>query len=142
MNIDDLTYGELKQIAAMFNATATSSNIAAMFNAAATPSSNADIEKGDNRPVIVRSRDAGVVYGLFAGRNGSTIKLTAARQMWRWKAVQGGTLIDCATYGVDPDGCKFSEAKADITIINACALIDCTSNAQKTIDAVKGGDWS
>jgi hypothetical protein len=97
---------------------------------------------GDMRPVIVRSRDAGVLFGNLAATEGNTIHLENAVQMWRWKAAKGGTLLDCAQYGVDASGCKFSEAKGRITIFNACALIDCTIAAAKSIDAVKGGEWS
>lgn len=126
MNIDDLTYGEMKNIAALMGA---------QVQAAAN-------EEGDGRPVIVRSVEAGVLFGLFAGRCGSTIKLTNARQMWRWKAAKGGTLVDCAKYGVDGSGCKFSEAAVNVQVFNACALLDCSPDAAETIEAVSGGVWA
>lgn len=125
MNIDEMALGELKKIAAM-------------FSQGAEP----DSEDGDGRAVIVRSQAAGVLYGNFAGRAGSTISLTNARQMWRWKAAKGGTLLDCAVFGVDGGGCKFSEAQATAQVFNACALIDCSPDASRSIEAVKGGDWS
>ncbi len=125
MNIDELTFGDMKKIAALVG-----------------QNSQADTETGDGRAVIVRSRDAGVLFGNYAGRSGSTVKLTNARQMWRWKAKQGGTLIDCARHGVSEDGCKFSEAKGEVTIFSACAMIDCNQSAAESIEAVKGGDWS
>ena len=96
----------------------------------------------DGRTVIVRSRDAGVLYGNYAGNNGSTVRLENAVQMWRWKAAKGGTLLDCAEYGVDASECKFSFSKGTITIFNACALIDCTKDAEKSLRSVNGGDWS
>jgi hypothetical protein len=126
MNIDELTFGDMKKIAALVG----------------THSPVQDTEPGDGRPVIVRSRDAGVLYGLYAGRNGSTIKLTNARQMWRWKAKEGGSLVDCAKYGVDASGCKFSVGEATAQVFNACALLDCTDSAAISINAVAGGDWS
>jgi hypothetical protein len=96
---------------------------------------------GLGRPVIVRSRDAGVLFGEYDGNDGSTVHLTKAVQMWRWKAAKGGTLADVAEYGVDASGCKFSFAKATVTIFNACAMIDCTEEASASIAAVKGGEW-
>ena len=96
----------------------------------------------DGRPVIVRSRDAGVLFGEYAGNDGSTVRLRNAVQMWRWKAAKGGTLLDCAEYGVVESGCKFSPARGTVTVFNACALIDCTGEAAKSISAVKGGGWS
>lgn len=95
----------------------------------------------DGRPVIVRSREAGVLFGNYAGNDGSTIHLKNAVQMWRWKAAKGGTLVDCAEYGVDKSGCKFSHAKGSLTVFNACAMIDCTDTAAKSISSVDGGDW-
>ena len=126
MNLDNLTIGEAKAIAAM-------------VSAAPTPSK---ATTGDGRAVIVRSRDQGVMYGNFAGNDGSTVSLTNAVQMWRWKAKKGGTLADCAEFGVDESGCKFSHGKATVTIFNACALIDCSEVASKSLDSVEGGDFS
>ena len=126
MNIDNLTIGEAKAIAAMVNSTPVTTS---------TP-------QGDGRPVIVRSRDHGVMYGNYAGNEGSTVSLTNAVQMWRWKAKKGGTLADCAEFGVDDSGCKFSHGKSTVTIFGACALIDCSDKASKSIEAVKGGDFS
>ena len=93
------------------------------------------------RPVIVRSRDAGVLFGDYAGNDGSTVHLTNARQMWQWRAAKGVTLIDCATHGVKDDGCKFSPAQATVTVFNACALIDCTDAAAKSLRSVGGNPW-
>lgn len=89
------------------------------------------------RKVIVRSRDAGVLYGEFAGNDGSTIHLTNARQLWKWCAAKGITLVDVATYGVKASDCKFSPAQATVTVFNACALISATADAAASIEAVK-----
>lgn len=91
---------------------------------------------GDGRKVIVRSRDAGVIYGTLAGTEGSTIYLTEARQLWKWFAAKGLTLIDVATYGVKKSECKFSPASATLVVFNACALIDTTPAAAASIEAV------
>ena len=121
MNIDTLTIGEAKAISAM-------------FGGAATKSQTAMGQIG--RKVIVRSRDAGVIYGNYAGNDGSTVHVTNARQLWKWEAAQGISLIDVATYGVKTSGCKFSPAQATVTVFNACALIDVTDDAASSIEAV------
>jgi hypothetical protein len=95
-----------------------------------------DAEPGDFRNVIVRSRDAGVIYGKFAGREGSTINIRDGVQMWKWHAAQGISLIDVATFGVKKSECQFSKASAEITVFNACALIDVTDEAAASIEAV------
>ena len=88
------------------------------------------------RKVIVRSRDAGVLYGEYAGNDGSTVHLRNAVQMWKWFAAKGISLIDVATYGVRKADCKFSTATATVTVFNACALIDVTADAAASIEAV------
>ena len=118
MSINDLTIGEAKQLAAMFS------------SAKAPP-----ITPGNGRPVIVRSRDAGVQFGYLDSYEGSIVHLRNARQMWSWTAAEGGTLLDCATYGVK--GGKFSSKCSSVTVIGACAIIDCTDKAVKTLEAAK-----
>ncbi len=93
------------------------------------------------RAVIVRSRDAGVLFGEYAGNDGSTVHLKNAVQMWQWFAAKGGTLVDCAVYGVKSEKCKFSNASATATVFNACALIDCSSEGAASIRKVEGGSW-
>jgi hypothetical protein len=87
------------------------------------------------RKVIVRSRDAGVIYGEYAGNNGDTVHVENARQLWKWTAAKGISLIDVATYGVQKSQCKFSPAAATVTVFNACALIDVTAEAAASIEA-------
>ena len=91
--------------------------------------------KSDNRPVIVRSRDAGCIYGYLDKIDGSTVTLTRGRQMWSWTAAQGGTLIDCATHGVKAG--KFSAMGGPVTVINACAVIDVDPAAVKSLEDAK-----
>ena len=121
MNINDLTIGQAKELAGM-------------FGAVSSPAPVATQEVG--RKVIIRSRDAGVIYGEYAGNDGSTVLVTNARQLWKWCAAQGITLIDVATYGVKKSECKFSPAQANVTVFNACAMIDVTDVAAKSIEAV------
>ena len=99
-------------------------------------------EKGDGHVVIVRSRDAGVLWGNYQGREGANISLTNAVQMWQWKAAKGGTLVDCAIHGVKASDCKFSTASATTTVFNACTLIDCSSEGAASLAKVEGGKWA
>jgi len=85
--------------------------------------------------VIVRSRDAGVLYGKLDSMDGSTIRLRDAVQMWKWFAASGHTLIDVATHGVDASQCKFSPSKGRVTVFNVCALIAVNDAAAASIEA-------
>lgn len=126
MSLDNLTFKELKQIAAMFGAKP-------VIEADNSPS----FTNGGERPVIVRSRDAGVQFGYLLNYQGSEVHLRDARQMWSWKAAKGGTLLDCATHGVIAKESKFSGPVSRCIVIGACAIIDCTSECVISIESVK-----
>lgn len=119
MNIDDLTIGEAKRLAAIIGG--------------AGPSVPSGV--GNGRPVIVRSRDAGVQFGYLDRYEGTTVHLKNARQMWSWTAAEGGTLLDCASHGVKAG--KFSTPASAVIVIGACAIIDCTDKAVKSLESAK-----
>ena len=106
-------------------------------NSTETPANDTATIGKLGRKVIVRSRDAGVIYGEYAGNEGSTIHVKNGVQMWKWFAAKGISLLDVATYGVRKADCKFSQATATVTVFNACALIDVTAEAAASIEAVK-----
>lgn len=122
INTDDLTIKQARELAAQFCGTP-------MAKQADTGSSE------DERPVIVRSRDAGVQFGYLLGYEGSTVHLRDARQMWSWTAAEGGTLLDCATHGVKAG--KFSTVASRVTVIGACAIIDVSAKALKSLSDAK-----
>jgi hypothetical protein len=97
--------------------------------------SNLPFNIGDK--VIVRSRDAGVLFGEFIAADGSTIHLKNARQLWRWKASEGITLLDVAKHGVDGSECKFSDIHEKVSVFSACALIAVSDKSAETIIGVK-----
>lgn len=128
MDFDKLTVAEVKQLAAM-----AANFLGSVTGAAATPAS----VPGLGRPVIVRSRDAGVQFGYLDRYEGSTVYLKNARQMWSWTAASGGTLLDCAMHGVRAG--RFSGVADSVVVIGACAIIDCTAAAVKTLEIQKWG---
>jgi glutamate racemase len=120
----------------MTQTTFTADQMMAIFAAMQTtaqPTTQALIQ-GNNRKVIVRSRDAGVQFGELVeyASDGSTVTLKNARQMWSWTAKQGGTLLDCAVYGVSNG--KFSLGHPNVVIIGACAIIDVMEAAVPSLE--------
>lgn len=124
MDIENLTIGEAKRLAALFNG----------LDCPKPATQNGDGPKPGDK-VIVRSRDAGVQYGTLVSYEGSTVHLSDARQMWSWTAKEGGTLLDCACAGVSKG--KFSGVAEAVTVIGACAIISVTPDAQKSLEARK-----
>ena len=119
MDIDSLTIGQIKSLTAMLGGAAQSPLTV----------------QGNNRPVIVRSRDAGVQYGYLDKFEGSTVYLKNARQMWSWTAAEGGTLLDCATHGIKAG--RFSTIAPAVIVIGACAIIDVTEKAKSSLENAK-----
>jgi len=85
--------------------------------------------------VIIRSRDSGVIYGKIIERKGKEVLLDNTRQLWRWYAAKGITLIDVAKYGVVAKECKFSEPDGGpVIVLDACSIIACTPDAERSIE--------
>lgn len=127
IDFDKLTVAEVRQLAGM----------AAAFLGNAPLAAAPAAVSGLGRPVIVRSRDAGVQFGYLDHYEGSTVYLKNARQMWSWTAASGGTLLDCAMHGVKAG--KFSGVADAVIVIGACAIIDCADVAVKSLESAKWG---
>lgn len=127
MNIDNMTIGQARELARMFGAPT-----------AAPPST---IVQGDQRQVIVRSRDQGVIFGELVSYDpaSATVTVGNARQMWRWFAKSGGTLLDCAEHGVDNSRSKFSAPVSSLIVFGACGIIDVSAAAAESL---RGATWA
>jgi len=125
MNIDELTIGELRQVAKLAHA----------IDGTSQPQTQTHIPP--TRKSIVRSRDHGVVYGEVLSIDGRTVTVKNARQMWSWKAATGFVLIDVANYGCVASECKFSSpSTSPILMLESCAVIEMTDTAIASCDAV------
>ena len=119
MNIDDLTYGQLKAIAAQF-----------------APQTQPAFNTGMiGKYVIVRCKDAGVHAGVLESTDGRACVLTESRRLWYWKVQGSGDFLNAiALSGVHPDS-KLSAHVARIALTENCEIIECSSNAEKVIRA-------
>ena len=82
--------------------------------------------------VIVRSRDSGVHSGIFAYGKDRTVRLTESRRLWYWKAAKEHTLSAVSLYGMG-EGHKIASEVSQIEILDACEIIPCTPEAEKSI---------
>ena len=78
MNIDDMTYGQLKEIAGMFGQTAQ-----------AKPAAHSPI------PVVIWTDKRGVIFGYCTDTSARPITLTNARMCLYWPASVGGVFGLC-----------------------------------------------
>ena len=121
MNIDQMTYGELKQIAAMF--------------ATVTPA------KQSSHPfvgqyVIARCYAAGVHAGEVVSVDGENVILKDSRRLWSWKAADGVALSGVAQHGIK-SGSKLDVVNPLIALAGVCELIPAAAGVKESINAYK-----
>jgi 5-formaminoimidazole-4-carboxamide-1-beta-D-ribofuranosyl 5'-monophosphate synthetase len=85
--------------------------------------------------VIVRTYSAGVHAGYLKSRNGKEVELLKARRFYQWYG--SSTLSQFAQSGTSkPEKCKFPEEVDRLILTEAIEILDVTSKAKKTIEAV------
>jgi len=119
MNINDLTIGKAKELAAMFGNQGV--------NGPASPHIG--------KICIIRAFASGVHCGELVSQNGRQIELKNARRLWRWDvAPHGISLSEVATYGPVGSGSKICVAVDEMTILDGLEIIPCTPEAAKVVD--------
>lgn len=116
MNIDNLTFGQLKEIAAMF--------------------SNQTVKKDHpfvGKYVIARCYSAGVHAGEVVSAEGEEVILKDSRRLWSWAAKDGIALSGVAQNGIKKD-CKVDTKNPLIYLTGVCELIVCTDFSKDTIN--------
>ncbi len=119
MNIDHLTYGELKQIAAV-------------FSSHAKPEPKSHPMAG--RYVIVRTMGAGVHAGVLESLDDGCAVLREARRLWRWQSASPAVALS----GVAMSGLGGKDNKIDVEVPSVCLtsaveIIPCTAQAEQSI---------
>ncbi len=123
MNIDDLTIGQARELAALFSATSVQQCAQS-------------IEGMIGKKVIIRTYAAGVFFGVLAEKAGSEVILKSARRMWQWKAAKSISLSGCAIYGIDESASRIAPA-VDSIWLEAIEIIPCTEVAIESIEGAK-----
>ena len=119
MNIDDMTLGQLKAIAAQ-------------FGGGAAPMDNGMVGKY----VIVRCRDAGVHAGRLVSHNGRECVLEDSRRLWYWKPANGAAFLSgVASEGLDSASKVGAVVRVHLT--ENCEIIECSAKAEASIHSAK-----
>lgn len=88
------------------------------------------IEKIYGKKVVVRSRDAGVFFGVLDYMDGETVCLSKARNIWSW---EGATCLN----QIARDGIltgEVSQAVDSIVLTSVCQVIMLTGKAMKNLE--------
>mgnify|MGYP001365096419 CR=1 FL=1 len=117
MNINDLTIGQARELAAMF--------------ASATPSVAPHPFVG--KYCICRCTGAGVHAGTLTSVDGDTAILTDSRRLWSWTAQEGVALSGVAQTGIKAGASKVDAANPEIWLSGVCEIIPCSDIAKESI---------
>ena len=119
MNINDLTIGQAKELAAMFGNKSTEST---------------GLNCMTGKKVIIRTYSAGVWFGELGQKDRNEVILLNARRMWTWWAKEGISLSSVAVHGIKKDQSKIAEA-VDSVWIEAIEIIPCSDSAITNIES-------
>lgn len=119
MNINDLTIGQAKELAAMFGSQQVEQKreIASFMV---------------GKMVIVRTYSAGVWFGELSEKSGNEVIVINARRMWRWFAAESISLSSVAMKGINRSKSKIAEPVCSVWL-EAIEIIPCTEIASESI---------
>ena len=126
MNIDDLTYGQLKKIAEIFNNKPQQCQ-------------KQDLQTMVGSKCIIRTESAGVWFGVVEQKAGREVIVKDARRLWQWKAAKGISLSAVAIHGVDSSECRFANM-VPFVWLEAIELIPASADAIKSIEGTKDAE--
>ncbi len=121
MNIDNLTYAQLKEIAAMFGQQSSLQKQAAQHPFV-------------GMYVIARCYSAGVHAGEVISVDGENVILKESKRLWSWKAQDGIALSGVAQSGLDKSVSKIDSMNPLIYLTGVCELIPCTDKSKVSIN--------
>ena len=123
MNIDELTIGQAKELAAMFSSTSK-------------PAEASLSGKMIGKPVIVRTYSAGVWFGVLDQKAKNEVILVNARRMYQWWASESISLSAVAMYGIKQEKSKIC-APVNEVWLEAIEIIPCSDIATKHLTEAK-----
>ena len=121
MNIDELTIGEAKKLAAMFGG-------------------NGEAPKSPHigKKCIIRTYASGVHFGTLTAQHGRHVELTNARRLWRWDvAPHGISLSEVATFGPVGSRSKICCVVDEMSVLDALEVIPCSETAAGVIEGAE-----
>lgn len=121
MDINSMTIGQAKELAAMFGA---------------AQSAPAATHPMIGQYVIARCYAAGVHSGEVVSVDGENVVLKDSRRLWSWKAKDGVALSGLAQSG-PKEGCKIDVINPSIYLTGVCELIPVANGIKAAIHGYK-----
>jgi hypothetical protein len=122
MNLNDLTIGQAKELAALFSGVAQTQTVHQVLI---------------GEYVIVRCRDAGVHAGILKSYNGREAVLAESRRLWYWKPANNQKYLSgCAIAGLHENS-KVGAPISLTVLTETCEIIACENAAKVSISGAK-----
>lgn len=83
--------------------------------------------------VIVRSYEAGVYFGTLEEKDGTEVRLSNARNIWKW---EGATCLSQAAVEGIASTSKVSVVVPEMIITGVCQIIPCSVKAIENIESI------
>lgn len=128
MDINELTIGQAKEIAAIFGGMSTEN----------VQTDKRGLDDFLGMDVIIRTYAAGVWFGRLAKKSGKEVILHSARRLWRWKCKEGISLSEIAIHGVEEAESRICEP-VPMVWLEAIEIIPVLDTAVKSI---KGAEYA
>lgn len=119
MNINDLTIGQARELAALFGA----------------PTAVSPPSPFVGRFVICRCYSAGVHAGELVSQDGDIVVLKNSRRLYQWKAKAGIALSGVAINGLVHSGSKVDALLPEIMLTGVIETIPTSDSARESINA-------
>ena len=121
MDIDDLTYGQIKQLSTLFNS---------------SQDKPGTLNNMVGQKCIIRTYSAGVWFGKVEEKAGKEVIISNARRISYFKTVKGISLSSIANNGVHADS-RIAEPVAK-QWVEAIELIPCTATSITSLEGHSG----
>ena len=112
MQIDDLTIGEAKQLAAML-----------------AQSESQPTSPHIGKKCVIRTYASGVHFGELVSVHGRHVELKNARRLYRWHAIGGISLSEVARNGIHHKGSKVCRIVPEHSILDGLEVIPADADA-------------
>jgi len=127
-DINRLTIGQAKEIAALFGNLNTQPNKVELLTTLQESAPDPLV----GQYVLVRCYSAGVHCGTLVEQKGDVVLLKDSRRLWTWKTPEGIALSGVAQFGLSP-GCKVDSITPLVRLTGAIETHLCSRVAQESI---------
>lgn len=117
-DINDITIGQAKELAALFGNQSVASTVRTSPMV--------------GRHCVIRTYSAGVHIGTVVSHDGEEVLLKDARRLWKWEGAF--TLSEVATAGVKKQGSRIAVAVPEILLTNVNEIIPTSEEARMTFE--------